>query len=655
MRDARFGSDLLLSLRFNGPGPDCILRRRVKELGLKRRTRGHRAGLHCVHSRRAYVLTSSALGSVPVITGNRPLRVRVVGPDADPASVPPSSAASSRIPVGVDHRATDCLIRPNLQRHACHPTRQLMCAMLNRCPHSIANKVDVVSQCWRDHGLDVLGLTETWHEDADDVALRRLRSTGLQMLERARPVRPGAKTNDIFYQNHGGVAVVASSAIRLSKISAPFEPITFEHLIARVTVSGSSHIFVVVYRPGSAKVTAAFFDEFRLLLEFLSSFAMPYVITGDLNIRFDRPEDPVMLRATELMDMFGAVQSVRSTTQDRGGILDVVITRVEDTPSVVDVIRIPGNASDHRLVTWHFVAAPAETPVYKTQHRRSWRQFDLERFRSDLAASCLCDGTLGPTSPGGASTEALRFDEVIADLLDAHAPMAEITCRVRPSSDRWYDSECRSAKRHARRLERRYKKTLSTAAREHWVEALGSMHRLVRSKRGRYWRSKIDTRRDPASLWRTINEGLGRGGDGASHPATGLSAEAFADFFDQKVSDVRSATDGAPAPEVRDISTADRFLSFAPVTTDIVCRMVNEAVNKFSMKDPMPTWLLKSCIDLLAPYITSFFNSSLSSGAFPTCYKDAYVTPRLKKSTLPSCELSSYRPISNLSFLSKLL
>src|SRR6218665_470583 len=102
----------------------------------------------------------------------------------------------------------------------------------------------------------------------------------------------------------------------------------------------------------------------------------------------------VTLRATELLDMFGAVQSVRSTTQDRGGYLDVVITRVDDTPSVVDVIRIPGKASDHRLVTWPFVAAPAETPVYKTQHRRSWRQFDLERFRSDLAASCLCDGTL---------------------------------------------------------------------------------------------------------------------------------------------------------------------------------------------------------------------------------------------------------------------
>src|SRR6218665_344418 len=92
---------------------------------------------------------------------------------------------------------------------------------------------------------DVLGLTETWHEDADYVALRPLRTTGLQMLERARPVQPGARIS---------VAVVTSSAVRLSNFSAPFEPMTCEHLIARVTVSGSLFIFMVIYRPGSAAV-----------------------------------------------------------------------------------------------------------------------------------------------------------------------------------------------------------------------------------------------------------------------------------------------------------------------------------------------------------------------------------------------------------------
>jgi len=185
--------------------------------------------------------------------------------------------------------------------------------------------------------------------------------------------------------------------------------------------------------------------------------------------------------------------------------------------------------------------------------------------------------------------------------------------------------------------------------------SLKSMHRQVRSKRDRFWKSKVDARRDPASLWRAINDGLGRGEDAAPSAVPGLSAEAFADYFDQRVSDIRSATDGAPPPVIRDISTSDRFSGFVPVTTDVVCRLVKDAADKYSMKDPMPTWLLKTIIDLLAPYIASLFNISLSSGTVPTCYKDAYVTPRLKKSMLPRDELSSYRPISNLSFLSKLL
>ena len=94
---------------------------------------------------------------------------------------------------------------------------------------------------------------------------------------------------------------------------------------------------------------------------------------------------------------------------------------------------------------------------------------------------------------------------------------------------------------------------------------------------------------------------------------------------------------------------------FMPVTTDVVCTMVLVAADKHSLKDPMPTWLLKTCIDLLAPYIASLFNLSFSSGIVPTSYKDAYVIPRLTKPTLPCCDLSSYRPISNRPFLSKLL
>ena len=47
--------------------------------------------------------------------------------------------------------------------------------------------------------------------------------------------------------------------------------------------------------------------------------------------------------------------------------------------------------------------------------------------------------------------------------------------------------------------------------------------------------------------------------------------------------------------------------------------------------------------------------STLSTGLFPTEFKEAIVRPLLKKSGLDSTQKKNYRPVSNLSFLSKLL
>jgi hypothetical protein len=46
---------------------------------------------------------------------------------------------------------------------------------------------------------------------------------------------------------------------------------------------------------------------------------------------------------------------------------------------------------------------------------------------------------------------------------------------------------------------------------------------------------------------------------------------------------------------------------------------------------------------------------SLSKGSFPTPYKHALVKPLLKKYNLPPQDLTSYRPISNLNFISKII
>jgi len=59
--------------------------------------------------------------------------------------------------------------------------------------------------------------------------------------------------------------------------------------------------------------------------------------------------------------------------------------------------------------------------------------------------------------------------------------------------------------------------------------------------------------------------------------------------------------------------------------------------------------------DTLAPVVTSLCNCSFQADILPAAQKQAIVLPRLKKPTLDSTKLSSYRPISNLSFISKLV
>ena len=71
--------------------------------------------------------------------------------------------------------------------------------------------------------------------------------------------------------------------------------------------------------------------------------------------------------------------------------------------------------------------------------------------------------------------------------------------------------------------------------------------------------------------------------------------------------------------------------------------------------DPMPTFLVKMALPQLSPIITAITNKSLSTGEFPMLFKQALVTPLLKKPSLDPELCKNYRPVSNLSFVSKVL
>ncbi len=64
---------------------------------------------------------------------------------------------------------------------------------------------------------------------------------------------------------------------------------------------------------------------------------------------------------------------------------------------------------------------------------------------------------------------------------------------------------------------------------------------------------------------------------------------------------------------------------------------------------------LTSNLPTLLPALTHIINTSLLTGTFPTVFNQAWVTPLLKKTTLNTSLIDSYRPVSLLPFIAKTL
>jgi len=64
---------------------------------------------------------------------------------------------------------------------------------------------------------------------------------------------------------------------------------------------------------------------------------------------------------------------------------------------------------------------------------------------------------------------------------------------------------------------------------------------------------------------------------------------------------------------------------------------------------------MKLVADEIAPFLTKLFNRSMSTGHFPSTFKEAFITPAIKKPGLDVTNALSYCPMSNISVVSKLL
>ena len=130
-------------------------------------------------------------------------------------------------------------------------------------------------------------------------------------------------------------------------------------------------------------------------------------------------------------------------------------------------------------------------------------------------------------------------------------------------------------------------------------------------------------------------------------------AEEFANFFIDKIHKICQQFQDTDA-YVSEASNIPQLRRFSPMTESAVERTINSMQSKSCELDAIPTPLLKILISKCLPFITRIVNISLTEGIFSNNWKVGIVRPLLKKAGLALMD-KNYRPVANLSFLSKLV
>ena len=509
------------------------------------------------------------------------------------------------------------------------------------CPDE---KTDKVSDFIHELGLDLVFLTETWFKDGrHDAKIKQLTPPGYKLRSFPRPTRGG------------GIAVLYKDILDASLVfstSFPFPTTSFEAVEIVFTSCGQSMIFVCIYRPPPSQTnkfkSSTFLDEFQTLAEHYHFRNGKLTILGDINVHFDDKESSTTKRMCSILSDFSLSQLVSQTTHKYGHILDWLIVRDSDNlvnhVSVTDRIK-----SDHFPIVFSLdISKP--TRLKKSVVRRKLTSIDPTVFASE-ASSRLSDR---PEKADKLS----HYNTTLQQLLDEHAPPSTRLVPDRPFSP-WYGQDILKAKRLRRRAERLKNKTKLTAHRQIYEKEIKKVNRLVSRKKNAYFSSTVLNAKNSKDLFSVMNGLLGTHTN-SPLPSTHDPSElpnAFSVFFTSKVQNLRKKLDETPVQQRYSDATftGAPFEAFSPVSQSDVEKTIREMTLKSCEIDPIPASVLEKCLPQLLPFITDIINTSLTTGVFPADLKKAIVRPLLKKHNLDPNNLSNYRPVSNIPFMSKLI
>lgn len=511
---------------------------------------------------------------------------------------------------------------------------------------SINNKTASLCDFIISRQLDIMALTETWlyGDDRDSHTLADISRTlgHYNILHIPRKNRHG-----------GGIALISRNGLIItSNNHRSFK--SMECLDVNVKSENKVIRLFLIYRPPPSSknklTTTMFFDEFNTLTEEIMAVSTSCLICGDFNIHMDSNNGEA-IHFQETLHSAGLKQHVDFVTHSKGHTLDLIITNDDEMiSSLFPLFDLP---SDHASLACKLnIPRPPRVQV-RRRHRKVYA-IDVDNFIEDLKQVQFVTNP-----PSTLPTLVDSYNKELLSVLDRHAPLQDRTISIRPHAP-WFSDNLRVLKKEKRRCERKWMKSNLEVDKQIYADYCKCYYTAIQRAKTEHF-NKTVSNSNQKQLFQFVDSLLK-----VKHPpilpkhdSPFELAQRLNIYFSEKIQALRTELDSQPTRKLlvqveRRTSNA-QMSSFDIVSSDVVMKAINSAPSKSCTLDPIPTDLLKKSLGALLPSVTSMVNKSLLTGVFPSQFKHALITPLLKKSDADREVLKNYRPISNLSFIGKIM
>ena len=366
------------------------------------------------------------------------------------------------------------------------------------------------------------------------------------------------------------------------------------------------------------------------------------IILGDFNL------NPNSLTFKNILNDLNLKQHIIDPTHSKGNTLDLIITRNSQNKIHTNV---GARITDHNIINLYLnLIKPKQIIKYITY--RKLHNIDTLEYSNDLHKLTIVDYD-------NTDATAKHIQQHLTTILDKNAPLRTTKVHLR-STNAWWNTELSELHRIIRKKELIWRKNKNTINYNDYMYHRKKYFKEIKITKTIFYQNKITSEKNNMKqLYKTF-DGLLNVKEKTECP---IHNESFANFFIDKIIKIYNEIEFNSDNNLRDkyIDTLKKPTCISEAIPTITSTYIERLIRLTHFKtniyiDCMTPQLLKLNIRFISLIYSNLINKCITHNNFQLSLslKHSIITPIIKKTSLDYSIPNNYRPISNLSLLSKI-